>query len=90
MPFCWVLPSLAADNITRGEEPSRRLTVRKLAVRQREVIMASNKPVEHKSSEPAQSKDQTHKPARHIEETARLASSVEPDKDPEKVRRAKN
>jgi hypothetical protein len=27
-----------------------------------------------------------HKPAKHIEETARLASSVEPNKDPEKVR----
>jgi hypothetical protein len=27
-----------------------------------------------------------HKPAKHIEETARLASGVEPDKDPEKVR----
>jgi hypothetical protein len=27
-----------------------------------------------------------HTPAEHIEETARLASSVEPDKDPEKVR----
>jgi hypothetical protein len=52
--------------------------------------MASNKPIEHKGSEPAQSKDQTHKPAKHIEETARLASSVESDKDPEKVRKAKN
>ena len=29
-----------------------------------------------------------HKPAKHIEETARLASSVEPNKDPEKVRLA--
>jgi hypothetical protein len=27
-----------------------------------------------------------HQPAKHIEETARLASSVEPNKDPEKVR----
>ena len=27
-----------------------------------------------------------HKPAKHIEETARLASSVEPNKDPENVR----
>jgi hypothetical protein len=27
-----------------------------------------------------------HKPAKHIEETARLASSVEPNKDPERVR----
>ena len=30
------------------------------------------------------------KPAKHIEETARLASSVEPKKDPEKVRKAKD
>ena len=30
------------------------------------------------------------KPAKHIEETARLASSVEPDKNPEKVRKAKD
>lgn len=30
------------------------------------------------------------KPAKHIEETARLASSVEPDKDPEKVRSARD
>jgi hypothetical protein len=29
-----------------------------------------------------------HKPALHIEEVARLASSVEPDKDPENVRKA--
>jgi len=27
-----------------------------------------------------------HKPAKHIQETARLASSVEPNKDPGKVR----
>jgi hypothetical protein len=34
--------------------------------------------------------DQSHKPAKHIEETARLASSVETAKDPSKVRRAKD
>jgi hypothetical protein len=27
-----------------------------------------------------------HQPAKHVEETARLASSVEPNKDPERVR----
>jgi hypothetical protein len=43
-----------------------------------------------KGSKPAQGKDQSYKPARHIEETARLASSVEPNKDPEKVRTAKD
>ena len=34
--------------------------------------------------------DQSHEPAKHIEETARLASSVETAKDPGKVRRTKN
>jgi hypothetical protein len=34
--------------------------------------------------------DQSHKPAKHIEETARLASSVEKAKDPSKVRRTKD
>ena len=34
--------------------------------------------------------DQSHKPAKHIEETARLASSVEAAKDPSKVRRTKD
>jgi hypothetical protein len=37
-----------------------------------------------------QPKDQPHKPAKHIEETARLASSVETAKDPGKVRRTKD
>jgi hypothetical protein len=30
--------------------------------------------------------ENAHKPAKHIEEAARLASSVEPNKNPEKVR----
>jgi hypothetical protein len=34
--------------------------------------------------------DQSHQPAKHIEETARLASSVETAKDPNKVRRTKD
>jgi hypothetical protein len=34
--------------------------------------------------------DESHKPANHIEETARLASSVETAKDPGKVRNAKD
>jgi hypothetical protein len=37
-----------------------------------------------------QANDQSHKPAKHIEETARLASSVETAKDPGKVRRVKD
>jgi hypothetical protein len=34
--------------------------------------------------------DTSHKPAKHIEETARLASSVETAKDPGKVRGTKD
>jgi hypothetical protein len=34
--------------------------------------------------------DQSHEPAKHIEETARLAGSVETAKDPSKVRRIKD
>jgi hypothetical protein len=37
-----------------------------------------------------QADDQSHKPAKHIEETARLASSVETAKNPAKVRRTKD
>jgi hypothetical protein len=36
-----------------------------------------------------QANDQSHKPAKHIEETARLASSVETAKNPAKVQRTK-
>jgi hypothetical protein len=45
-------------------------------------------PVEEgaKGSKPTQAKGQSHQPAKHIEETAR--SSVETNKDPEKVRKA--
>jgi hypothetical protein len=42
------------------------------------------KPIEPKAE------DQSHKPAKHIEETARLAGSVETSKDPGKVRRTKD
>jgi hypothetical protein len=47
---------------------------------------------ELKGSKPklAQAKDQSHKPAKHIEETSRLASSVETAKDPGKVQRTKD
>jgi hypothetical protein len=38
----------------------------------------------------SKAKDQPHKPAKHIEETARLASSVESDKNPKKIRSAKD
>jgi hypothetical protein len=49
------------------------------------------KPIKvHKDSKSTQANDQLHKPAKHIEETARLASSVEPNKDIEKVREAQD
>jgi hypothetical protein len=35
-------------------------------------------------------KDESHKPAKHIEETARLASSVETAKNPGKIRRVRD
>lgn len=44
----------------------------------------NKKPVKPKAG------DQSHEPAKHIEETARLASSVETAKDPGKVRRIKD
>jgi hypothetical protein len=45
-----------------------------------------------KESKPklTQAKDQSHRHARHIEETARLAISVETAKDPAKVRRTRD
>jgi hypothetical protein len=43
----------------------------------------NKKPVEPKAD------NQSHQPAKHIEETARLASSVETAKDLGKVRRTK-
>ena len=47
---------------------------------------------ELKGSKPKliQTNDESHKPAKHIEETARLASSVETAKDPGKVQRTKD
>jgi hypothetical protein len=43
-----------------------------------------------KKPKPTRVDNQSHKPAEHVQETARLASSVEPDKNPEKVRKAGN
>jgi hypothetical protein len=42
------------------------------------------------NKKPLKSDDQSHEPAKHIEETARLAGSVEAAKDPGKVRRTKD
>jgi hypothetical protein len=47
----------------------------------------SRKPDESRQTKTAQADDKSHKPAKHIQETARLASSDESDKNPEKVRR---
>jgi hypothetical protein len=33
----------------------------------------------HKGSKPTRAKDQSHKPAKHIEDIAQMASSVEPE-----------
>jgi hypothetical protein len=43
-----------------------------------------------KKTSKAEVNDSSHKPAKHIEETARLASSVEKDKDPGKVQGRKD
>jgi hypothetical protein len=51
--------------------------------RQSSIIKDDKKPLAPKAE------DQSHKPAKHIEETARLASSVETVKDLSKVRRTK-
>jgi hypothetical protein len=48
--------------------------------RQSSIIEDDKKPLAPKTE------DRSHKPAEHIEETARLASSVETGKDPSKVR----
>jgi hypothetical protein len=45
---------------------------------------------ENKKPRKPEADNQSHVPAKHIEETARLASSVETAKDPGKVRRTKD
>jgi hypothetical protein len=49
----------------------------------------SQKPEESRQTKKVRAEDKSHRPAKHIEETAKLASSEEPGKNPEKVRRAK-
>jgi hypothetical protein len=63
--------------------PSSELHTRTLSEEQM-ANQDDNKPLKPKAS------GQSHKPARHIEETARLASSVEATKDPGKVGDAKD
>ena len=58
-------------------------------IRQPTFIKSDKKPLEPKV-EDEKAEDQSHKPAKHIEETARLASSVEKAKNPGKVRDAKD
>jgi hypothetical protein len=53
-------------------------------VQQPASVKGDNKPLKPKAE------DRSHKPAEHIEETARLAGSVEKDKNPSKVRAAKD
>jgi hypothetical protein len=48
----------------------------------------SRKPEESRTKK-AQAEDKSQRPAKHIEEIAKLPSSEEPGKNPEKVRRAK-
>jgi hypothetical protein len=67
----------------RNPIPSSELHTRTLSEEQM-AKQDDNKPLKPKAD------DQLHKPARHIEETARLASSVEAAKDPGKVRDAKD
>jgi hypothetical protein len=63
-------------------------------VRQPDFVKDDQKPIKPKTedqkTEDQKAEDQSHKPAKHIEETARLASSVEKAKNPGKVRGAKD
>jgi hypothetical protein len=63
-------------------------------IRQPAFVKGDKKPLkpkaEDKKAEDQKAEDQSHKPAKHIEETARLASSVEKAKNPGKVRGAKD
>jgi hypothetical protein len=58
-------------------------------MRQPDFVKGEKKPLQPKAKD-QKAKDRSHKPARHIEETARLASSVEKAKNPDKVRDAKD
>jgi hypothetical protein len=42
------------------------------------------------NKKPLKPDDQSHEPAKHIEEIARLAGSIETAKDPSEVRRTKD
>jgi hypothetical protein len=63
-------------------------------IRQPAFVKGDKKPLKPKAedqkAEDQKAEDQSHKPAKHIEETARLASSVEKAKNPGKVRGAKD
>jgi hypothetical protein len=79
-----------------GEQPSRNLLSRSelhpKATEEQEEQMTWH-PIfveDNKKRLKPEADDQSHEPAKHIEETARLASSVETAKDPNKVRLTKD
>jgi hypothetical protein len=86
-----------SQNLAQVPQPIRWIDVRTVKG-QGETKMPRKPTVEEelKGSKPKpkpklmQANDQSHKPAKHIEETARLASSVETAKDPGKVQRTKD
>jgi hypothetical protein len=63
-------------------------------IRQPDFVKDDQKPTKSKAedqkAEDQKAGDQSHKPAKHIEETARLASSVEKAKNPGKVQGAED
>jgi hypothetical protein len=80
-----------SQNLAQVLQPTRWINVGTVKG-QGEIKMPGKTTVEEelKGSKLTQVKDQSHKPAKHIEQTARLASSVETAKDPGKVRRTQD
>jgi hypothetical protein len=81
------------DAGTRSADPNCIQTLLEKQMARHPVMIEDNKkPLKSKPKFESKSRtdDQSHKPARHIEETARLASSVETAKDPGTVQGAKD
>ena len=74
-------PFLGLSAARAGRQPAK---LRRRKMTRRPILEANKKPIKQEAD------DQSHKPAEHIEEVARLASSVETAKDPGKVRRTKD
>jgi hypothetical protein len=77
----------------RGEQPGRNLSFRSELHPKATEEQTSRHPVyanENNKPPKPRADDRSHEPARHIEETARLASSVETVKDPGTVQRTKD